>query len=123
MERGHWLVGCPEWPPEWQLKFWNTLQTVIGGGSAGWGVWCSRGKEAPLAFDSQTVESEQNVDASAFFPVRIYCWGEIVKHIYLLLYVASSSKVRKLGLQWIDAEGQVVVQMQGPPASTVPARR
>jgi hypothetical protein len=29
------------------------------------------------------------------------------------LYVASKSKVRKLGLKWVDAEGEVVVQMRG----------
>jgi hypothetical protein len=32
--------------------------------------------------------------------------------VYLLLYVASNSKVRRLGLQWIDADGEVVVQMR-----------
>jgi hypothetical protein len=46
--------------------------------------------------------------------VRVFCWGEVVRHVYLMLYVASKSKVRKLGLKWIDAEGEVVVQMRGP---------
>ena len=31
-----------------------------------------------------------------------------------MLYVASKSKVRKLGLRWVDAGGEVVVQMRGP---------
>jgi hypothetical protein len=33
-----------------------------------------------------------------------------------MLYVASKSKVRKLGLTWVDAEGDVIVQMRGADA-------
>ena len=35
-----------------------------------------------------------------------------------MLYVASKSKVRKLGLNWIDADGDVVVQMRGADAGS-----
>ena len=45
--------------------------------------------------------------------VRVFCWGEVVKHVYLMLYVASKSKVRKLGLKWEDAGGEIVVRMRG----------
>jgi hypothetical protein len=67
----------------------------------------------PLATASQSVQSDSAEDNLDFGPVRVFCWGEVVMHVYLLLYLSSSSKVRKLGLQWIDAEGLVVVQMQG----------
>ena len=43
----------------------------------------------------------------------MFCWGEVVRHIYLMLYVASKSKVRKLGLKWVDANDEIVVQMRG----------
>jgi hypothetical protein len=52
----------------------------------------------------------------AALEVRVYCWGEVARHVYLMLYVASKSKVRKLGLKWIDADGEVVVQMRGADA-------
>ena len=45
--------------------------------------------------------------------VKVFCWGEVVPHVYLLLYVASNNRVRKSGLQWVDAEGEVVVRMRG----------
>jgi hypothetical protein len=45
-------------------------------------------------------------------PICVYCWGEVVEHVYLLLYVASDGRVRRMGLQWIDADGAVVVQMR-----------
>jgi hypothetical protein len=67
---------------------------MIESGRVGWGVWYVR----------ELAELE----------VRVFCWGEVVRHVYLMLYVASKSKVRKLGLKWIDAEGEVVVQMRGP---------
>ncbi|KJY00028.1 hypothetical protein TI39_contig345g00062 [Zymoseptoria brevis] len=123
LERGHWLVDCADWTPELQVKFWKTLETIIGEGNAGWGVWCSRGEEAPITMASQLPDSVQIDNAAPFGPVRVFCWGEVVKHVYLLLYVASSSKVRKLGLQWVDAEDLVVVQMQGTAGSAARGRR
>jgi hypothetical protein len=30
-----------------------------------------------------------------------------------MLYVASKSKVRKMGLNWVDSDGEVVIQMRG----------
>jgi len=41
----------------------------------------------------------------------VFCWGEIVEHVYLLLYVASKSKIKKIGAVWIDAGGDDVVRM------------
>lgn len=113
-ERGHWEVQCSTWTPELQSSFWKTLESVVGTGRAGWGVWCTRGAEAPLCSQSsqQRAECAPQVTETSFGPARIYCWGEIVKHIYLLLFVASNSKVRKLGLRWLDAEGLVVIQMR-----------
>lgn len=115
-ERGYWEVQCPTWPLELQISFWQTLETVVGTGKAGWGVWCSRGTEASLCSQSSQQRAGPTDQGSGpelqFGPVRVFCWGEIVKHIYLLLFVASNSKVRKLGLQWIDAQGTVVIQMR-----------
>lgn len=113
-ERGYWEVQCPNWNSELQTSFWKTLETVVGTGKAGWGVWCTRGPEAPLYSQSSQQRSEPAEQAigSSFGPIRVYCWGEIAKHIYLLLFIASNSKVRKLGLRWIDAQGLVVLQMR-----------
>lgn len=114
LERGHWLVQCSSWTIDQQVGLWETLAQLIESGSAGWGVWCSRGQEA----GGDSCVGARDVDANAstadeLGPVRVYCWGEIAKHIYLLLYVASSSQVRRAGLQWIDSQGLVVIQMRG----------
>jgi hypothetical protein len=95
-ERGYWLFDISTWSATLQLDFFRFLTRMIGEGRVGWGIWCTRDAES--------------ADKS---PVRVYCWGEVARHVYLLLYAASKSKIRKLGLQWIDAEGEAVVQMRG----------
>ncbi|EPS31431.1 hypothetical protein PDE_06386 [Penicillium oxalicum 114-2] len=43
--------------------------------------------------------------------VKVYAWGEIARHIYLLLYLASERRVKGMGLKWIDAGEHLVIQM------------
>ena len=92
-ERGFWNFDITLWPAQLRLDFFQFLAKMIEPGRVGWGVWCAR--------DPASLE------------VRVYCWGEVARHVYLMLYVASKSKVRKLGLTWVDADGDVVVQMRG----------
>ncbi|KAK5677478.1 hypothetical protein LTS10_010050 [Elasticomyces elasticus] len=96
LERGYWLIDPAPWPTEAQIAFWKFLESKVGTGQAGWGVWCLR-----------------EGDGEVFGKVQVFCWGEVVKHVYLMLYVASTSRVRKIGLRWVDGEGEVVVQMRG----------
>lgn len=102
LERGYWLFDTSVWPTQLQLEFWQVLQQMVGTGNAGWGVWCAREES-----DAQTGNT-----LGLLGTLKVFCWGEVVRHVYLMLYVASQSKVRKLGLQWIDAEEKVVVQMR-----------
>jgi hypothetical protein len=95
-ERGYWTFEITPWPAQLRLDFFQFLAKMIEPGRVGWGVWCTR--------------------EMAALEVRVYCWGEVARHVYLMLYVASKSKVRKLGLKWIDADGEVVVQMRGADA-------
>ncbi|CAK3960404.1 Hypothetical predicted protein [Lecanosticta acicola] len=121
LERGHWSIDCSPWPLEEQVNFWRTLQDVGGSGRAGWGVWCSRGapiqcedKTSPERYGEAGGTTKSATETASVGPIRVYCWGEVVKHVYLMLYVASKSRVRRLGLQWIDSEGTVIVQMPRP---------
>jgi hypothetical protein len=92
-ERGYWTFDITPWPTQLRLDFFQFLAKLIEPGRVGWGVWCTR--------ESSALE------------VRVYCWGEVARHVYLMLYVASKSQVRKLGLKWVDADGEVAVQMRG----------
>jgi len=105
LERGYWLVKSSSWTQEVQHKFWKFLESQVGSGDAGWGVWC-------LREPGQSVLTLPGQGEGGLGLVKVFCWGEVVKHIYLMLYVASNSRVRKIGLQWVDAEEVAVVQMR-----------
>lgn len=43
---------------------------------------------------------------------KVYCWGEIVPEIWLLLFMASHRQIKGCGAAWIDAGGKIIVQMK-----------
>jgi len=115
LERGHWCIDTISWESGLQHDFWSYLGEFIKAGSAGWGVSCFR--SIPVGEDGVIIEKISK-DAPLGV-VKIYCWGEIVGHVYLLAFVASKSKVKRIGAKWVDASEQVVVQM--PLGSSVKA--
>ncbi|KAK1512822.1 hypothetical protein CTAM01_00217 [Colletotrichum tamarilloi] len=60
---------------------------------AGWGVWCKRAEDWSC--------------------IRVYCWGHIVGHIYLALYLASERALKKDAARWLDGAGEVIVITNG----------
>lgn len=116
LERGYWLVrfavepdtrdsaerAQPEthWPAALFQAFWSFLQDFVGkDGRAGWGVWCILEEASP-------VES-----SATHLALKVYTWGEVAMHVYLLLFLASERQVRGMGIQWRDAREEVVIQM------------
>jgi len=89
-ERGHWLVNSGTWNEGLQRRCWNFLGKHIRQGGAGWGVWCTRDE--------------------TFGNLRVYCWGHIVAHVYLLLLTATESKIRKTGADWIGGDGEALLK-------------
>ncbi|KAI9172067.1 hypothetical protein HJFPF1_01559 [Paramyrothecium foliicola] len=90
-ERGHWLLDCTGWNSKTRVETWIFLTNYVGSGLAGWGVWCRR-------------------DPSHAW-VRLYCWGHIAKHTYLLLYLASGRQLKATGATWIGADGEVALRV------------
>ncbi|CAD0096982.1 unnamed protein product [Aureobasidium mustum] len=102
-ERGYWQIDTRSWSPKIQIKFWVFLQSNIGSGVGGWGVWCLREND---------IEADEGQDAGAELGiVRVFCWGEVVGHVWLLCYVASQARLKRVESQWIDADGEVVVRI------------
>lgn len=101
-ERGYWSVSTQEWQEGFSTRVWNFLAIYVGGGRAGWGVWARR-EEAANCLDSMDGYEE----------LRVYCWGEVVGHIYLLLYLASEREIKGKGARWVDGEGKVIITMGG----------
>lgn len=103
-ERGFWRIDTASWSAETQLEFWQFMQGFIGRGRAGIGTACTRNM---LPDGTVDIGSHGRLGV-----VRIYCWGELVKPIFLLAYLGSKGFVRKVNPQWISAAtSNVVIQM------------
>ncbi|KAF2432880.1 hypothetical protein EJ08DRAFT_731964 [Tothia fuscella] len=98
-ERGHWLLHTSSWPVLEQIKFWKDLTKYVGGGKAGMATWCSR----------DTASSDES--SGGLGVIKVWCYGEIVKHVFLFLFTLSNGKLGKQSNQWIDIDGEVVVNV------------
>ncbi|KAK4176300.1 hypothetical protein QBC36DRAFT_329608 [Triangularia setosa] len=92
-ERGYWLVDTISWPPDLKKSAWIFLTDYIEKGIAGWGTSCSRDRD--------------------YSWIKLWCWGCVVGHMHLLLYVASRRQVKNTGMKWFGGDGGAVVVM-GP---------
>ncbi|KAJ5844866.1 hypothetical protein N7534_008535 [Penicillium rubens] len=87
------------WPYPLFHAFWSFLSDFVGrDGRAGWGVWC-------------ILEAAPSTLSHTHVSLKVYTWGEVAMHVYLLLYLASERRVRGMGVQWRDAREEVVIQM------------
>lgn len=102
-------------------RFWTFLSDFITKDArAGWGVWCilDRVESHQTKTNTDTYTKPMTTpdtftaDAS-LVPVilKVYAWGEVAMHIYLVLYLASDRRVRSMGLRWVDSWEKVVIQM------------
>ena len=121
-------VNPNTWDRELFSRFWGFLEDFIANeGRAGWGVWCVLEREERVfgsAADRDLVPDRgrdlllhhhptphpSNPDAGNFV-LKVYTWGEIAPHVYLLLYLASERRIRGMGSQWRDASEGIVIQM------------
>ncbi|PWY71824.1 hypothetical protein BO94DRAFT_539414 [Aspergillus sclerotioniger CBS 115572] len=132
LERGYWYVRLsletqtlderprpanPN-PMIWETplftRFWTFLSEFIAKeGRAGWGVWCILEDAEPTASPSSETVAPPPGDPGHIKSVtlKVYAWGEITSHVYLLLFLASERHIRKMGLQWRDSADEVVIQM------------
>ncbi|KAL3476325.1 hypothetical protein BJX99DRAFT_144794 [Aspergillus californicus] len=111
------------WDTPFFTKFWTFLSDFIAkDGRAGWGVWCilesENENECETNPSHKTNEGgkeaqapEHHIAQPQSLNLKVYAWGEIASHVYLLLFLASDRRIRKLGAQWRDARDEVVIQM------------
>ncbi|MCJ1362146.1 hypothetical protein MMC16_001248 [Acarospora aff. strigata] len=133
LERGHWAVSCDTFAPALRIKIWKFLTDLVGGGRAGWGVWCEwvtshpeeesddasaagvEGDKASKPRQGDDRKREQRAQGNQKRKekemIRFYCWGEVAPHIYIVLFLATSRMIKGTGARWVDGGGNVVVQM------------
>lgn len=72
-ERGFWHMGCKRWSSTAQRDFWLSLCEHVSSGRVGWATTLHR-------------EAGSHGDLGL---VRLYCWGEVIEHMWLLLWLCS----------------------------------
>ena len=112
-ERGFWRVCIPkEWDVVLRKKFWDFLERFIGKGESSW-LWCERYLLHVNEEDESTAEEtlEKGIGQNEEI-VRVYCWGEVVEDVYLLLFLGIGKRIRGMGATWHGSGGEVVTQME-----------
>ncbi|KAF1948796.1 hypothetical protein CC80DRAFT_495124 [Byssothecium circinans] len=94
-ERGHWFVDTKAWSIQVQGEFWTSLSEYIESDKFGWGVTLHREADQPRQLGI----------------VRLYCWGEIVEHTWLSLWLCSHGKVAVTGASWLDGGENAVIKV------------
>ncbi|KAK0730667.1 hypothetical protein B0H67DRAFT_478295 [Lasiosphaeris hirsuta] len=90
-ERGYWLIDCSAWTDNLKQSAWVFITKYVESGRTGWGVSCTRDKD--------------------FTRIRFYCFGCVVGHMYLVIYLMSQRKILEVGMSWIAADGKPVLVM------------
>ena len=72
---------------------WDAALVLEEGGSGPWG---------------EVVEGEEGEG----LVVKVFGWGEVVGHLWLILWVASQRKITGVGATWRDYSGEVIVTME-----------
>ncbi|TGO87937.1 hypothetical protein BPOR_0194g00080 [Botrytis porri] len=91
LERGYWLIHTEDLGDLLKKRLWSYLLRVIPKGDLGWGISAERTND--------------------WNTVRVYCWGGVVKEIYLMLFCASENKLKYGDACWKDADGEIVILM------------
>lgn len=95
-ERGYWRIDCTHWSLRLQQDFWLSLHEHVCSGRIGWGTTLHR----------------ESTSRYMLGVARLYCWGEVVEHFWLILWLCSKGEIAHSGLKWIDADGVAIVQMR-----------
>lgn len=64
---------------------------------------CQRGRDTSVPKPTSSEKEEL---------LKVYCWGEVVAEVWLIMYMGGKRKIKGLGSEWIDARGEAVVVMQ-----------
>jgi hypothetical protein len=82
------------WTGDQFVRAWENVAKTIELGKVGWGTW---------------VVKESTDDS--LWRIRVFTWGETIAHIWLMLFWQSNKLTGMMSMDWIAADGQVVVQM------------
>jgi hypothetical protein len=98
------------WPETSFLTFFHALADHVRRGDSGWGVSIYR--EALTPASPRQPKTRNTGDRVAEIGLKVTCWGEVIPHIYLLMWVLSDKRTERLEMEWRDGKGDCVIRMQ-----------
>ncbi|KAL9055883.1 MAG: hypothetical protein Q9162_003309 [Coniocarpon cinnabarinum] len=111
--------------------FWNQLHPFVTSARAGDRVNCGCESWSKTVDVPVTVSQPDNTDTGGNAAARtgaqgastteqrqqitkyfaVFCMGQVIPHIYILLYWASASRIRFVDAEWVDKDNKVVVRV------------
>ncbi|RAL13469.1 uncharacterized protein BO97DRAFT_388626 [Aspergillus homomorphus CBS 101889] len=108
-------ISTTTWGVSFFTRFWTFLSDFLKEGRAGWGVWCivedAQPTPPPAVKPGQSTTHPPADAEMQRLTLKVYTWGEVASHIYLLLFLASERRIRRMGAQWRDGGDKVVIEM------------
>jgi hypothetical protein len=103
-ERGYWRIDTSSWTKQRQVEFWTFLHHFVKNGKAGFGTMCVYGTDD----DGST----QDIIGDKLGTIRIYCWGEIHKAVWMMCALGTRGSSWLKGAKWISGvDGKEVILM------------
>ncbi|KAL1846823.1 hypothetical protein Plec18170_008965 [Paecilomyces lecythidis] len=107
-----------QWTMSLFTRFWSFLTDfIVKEGRAGWGVWCILEEASAPEMDTDSPSGEPEVPSGHVthsctqLDLKVYTWGEVAPHVYLLLFLASERRIRGMGAQWKDSAEDTIIEM------------
>lgn len=107
-ERGCWMFDTSSWEVRHQHEFWTRMQYLLGAGYFG-DVWLQR--NIPKDWRSGGSDGDEGKRLGV---VWLFCWGQVVPYMWVVLLVESNREIRKSKARWTVGPMEaleVVVQM------------
>ena len=82
------------WAEEDLASMWDNVAKFVQQGMLGLDTWIVK-----------------NSTGETLWRIRLFAWGEILAHLWFVLYIFSNKLTGELVLEWIAADGTAVVQM------------
>ncbi|KAH7064559.1 hypothetical protein B0J12DRAFT_636956 [Macrophomina phaseolina] len=107
-ERGCWMFDTSNWEPICQHEFWTRMQYLLERGYLG-DIWLQRNVPENLHCDGT-----DGGEANGLGVVWVFCWGQVVPYLWIMLLVESKRQIQKSKACWAVGpieELEVVVRM------------
>ncbi|OAL17502.1 hypothetical protein AYO22_11537 [Fonsecaea multimorphosa] len=82
------------WTEDEFLQFWKNMALVVESGKVGWATRMTK-----------------ELEGDNLWKIRVFTWGELLGHIWMLFLVLSDRLIRKASMEWISGDGAANISL------------